>query len=110
MPGIDYRQVRAQVTMRQVLALLGWQPRTQQGEQWRGLCPLHGSRSTSSRCFAVHVGRQVYHCFRCGAGGNTLDLYAAATRQGLYEAARALCERLGQAVPWLGTTADGKTL
>jgi DNA primase len=109
MPGIDYRRVRAQVTMRQVLQLLGWQPRTRQGEQWRGPCPLHGARSAASRPFAVHVGKGAYHCFRCGAGGNALDLYAAATRRSLHEAARALCERLGQSVPWLDARPGGST-
>lgn len=60
---------------------------------------MHGSRSASSRCFAVHVGKQLYHCFGCGAGGHTLDLWAAATRQELYAAAQDLCGRLGLAVP-----------
>ena len=91
--------------MRAVLGLLGWQPRTRQGPQWRGPCPLHGSRSATSRCFAVQVDKGLYHCFRCGAGGNALDLFAAATRQSLYEAALDLCGRLGQAVPWLTTKA-----
>jgi DNA primase len=87
--------------MTDVLGLLGWQPRTRCGEQWRGGCPLHGSQSATSRCFAVHVGKKVYHCFRCGAAGNALDLYAAVTGQPLYQAARELCQRLGHAVPWL---------
>jgi DNA primase len=110
MPGIDYRQVRLQVSLRAVLELVGWQPRARQGEQWRGPCPLHGSRSTRSRSFAVHVGKNVYHCFGCGAGGNALDLYAALTRQGLYAATVELCGRLGQAVPWLSRPArENKT-
>ena len=83
MPGVDFRAVRAQVGMRAVLALLGWRPRSRRGEQWRGPCPLHGSRSPTSRCFAVHVGKNVYHCFGCGAAGNALELYAAVTRQDL---------------------------
>jgi DNA primase len=103
MPGIDYRQLRSLLSMKDVLDLLGWRPRTRRGEQLRGPCPLHGSASPTSRCFAVHLGKGVYHCFRCGAGGNALDLYAAATCQPLYAAAVQLCRRLGQAVPWLST-------
>jgi DNA primase len=87
--------------MSDVLGLLGWQPRTRCGAQLRGPCPLHGSRSPTSRCFAVHVGKEVYHCFGCGASGNALDLYAAATGQTPYRAALELCGRLGHAVPWL---------
>jgi DNA primase len=87
--------------MSDVLDLLGWRPRTRRGTQWRGPCPLHGSRSTTSRCFAVQVDQKMYQCFRCGAAGNALDLYAAATRQTIYQAALELCARLGHAVPWL---------
>jgi DNA primase len=100
MPGIDFQQVRLLVSMRDVLDLLGWQPRTRRGEQRRGPCPLHGSRSPTSRCFAVHLGRQGYHCFRCGASGNALDLYAAATGAPIYQAALELCGRLGHVAPW----------
>jgi DNA primase len=101
MPGIDYRQLRQQVALREVLELLDWTPRWRRGLQQRGRCPLHGSCSPTSRSFAVHLGKQVYHCFVCGAGGNALDLWAAATRQGLYAAALDLCGRLGRDVPWL---------
>jgi DNA primase len=90
--------------MRDVLDLLGWRPRGRVGEQLRGPCPLHGSRSPTSRCFAAHVGKGVYHCFRCGASGNALDLYAAVTRQEIHAAAVQLCGRLGHAVPWLDRT------
>jgi DNA primase len=110
MPGIDFRQLRLLVPIRDVLDLLGWQPRTRRGAQLRGPCPLHGSRSPASRCFAVHAGKGVYHCFHCGASGNALDLYAAATGAPLYQAALELCGRLGHAPPPLrcGPTPHGR--
>lgn len=37
--------------MTAVLGLLGFQPNTTHGAQQRGLCPLHGSTSGTSRCF-----------------------------------------------------------
>jgi DNA primase len=104
MPGIDFRAVRAVVGISDVLALLGWRPRRWRGDQWRGPCPLHGSRSPTSRCFAVHRGKNVYHWFGCGAAGNALELYAAVTHQSLFPAAVELCGRLGHAVPWLKPT------
>jgi DNA primase len=96
--------------MRDVLDLLGWQGHARRGEQLRGPCPLHGSRSPTSRRFAVHLSKKAYHCFRCGASGNALDLYAAATGAPIYQAALGLCGRLGHAVPWLpcGTPAPGE--
>jgi DNA primase len=101
MPGVDYRAVRALVSIGEVLDLLGVEPGTCVGSTWRGPCPLHGSRSPTSRSFEVHLGRNVYHCFRCGAAGNHLDLYAALTRQRLYAAAVDLCGKLQRDVPWL---------
>jgi DNA primase len=86
--------------MRDVLALLAWQSRSRAGQQMRGACPLHGATAPTSRCFAVHLGKSIYQCFRCGASGNALDLYAAVTGQGIYPAALELCRRLGHTVPW----------
>lgn len=101
MPGIDYRRARAELRLAAVLALIGYRPRTRHGLQWRGPCPLHGSRSASSRSFAAHLGKNVFHCFRCGAGGNALDLWAALGHLPLHAAVVDLCERLHQPVPWL---------
>jgi DNA primase len=101
MPGIDFREARARLPLAAVLQLLGFVPRARAGDQVRGPCPMHGSRSPSSRSFAAHLGRGVWHCFRCGAGGNALDLGVALTRQPLHAAVRDLCARLGRDVPWL---------
>jgi DNA primase len=101
MPAIDYREARARLRLAAVLELLGYEPRWRQGEQIRGPCPLHGSRSPSSRVFAAHLGKNVYHCFRCGAGGNALDLWAAVRHLTLHAAVLDLCQRLGQPAPWL---------
>jgi DNA primase len=101
MPGIDFALLRRQVPLTQVLDLLGFRPTTRCGPQVRGPCPLHGSPSPRSRSFAAHLQRHCWRCFRCGAGGNALDLYAAATRLPLYEASLELCRRLGLTPPWL---------
>jgi DNA primase len=101
MPLIDFRQARSAIPLGQVLDLLGWQPRERRGAQVRGACPLHGATSPRSRSFSAHLGRGVWQCFRCGASGNALELWAKATGQRLYPAVLHLCERLGQPVPWL---------
>lgn len=94
MAGIDYRALRRQVRLDQVLDLLGFVPTNQAPNQVRGPCPIHGSRSARSRSFAAHLQRHCWQCFRCGAHGNALDLWVAATKLPLYEAALALCHRL----------------
>jgi DNA primase len=101
MPGIDYRAARAAIRIREVLELLSFAPTRRRGDELRGPCPLHGSRSPTSRSFAVNLAQDAYHCFVCGAAGNQLDLWAAAQRQPLFTATCELCRRLGKDIPWL---------
>jgi len=100
MPGIDFALLRRQVTLAQVLELVGFTAQTRRGPQVRGPCPVHGSASRCSRSFAAHLERHCWHCFRCGAGGNALDLYLAVTKRPVYEAALELCARLHLPTPW----------
>ena len=101
MPGIDFRQLRASIGMAEVLALIGFVPRSSAGAQRRGGCPLHGSEAPTSRVFSVNLARHSFQCFKCGQAGNQLDLWAAFTKQPLYEAAIDLCQRLNYTIPWL---------
>ena len=55
MPSIDFAQLRAQVTMGQVLELLHYEPRVTEGAQVRGPCPIHGSTSKTSRIFSANL-------------------------------------------------------
>jgi DNA primase len=101
MPGVHFQEVRARVTMAQVLELLGFVAQERSGDQARGPCPVHGSGSSRSRCFSAHLTRRIYRCFRCGSAGNHLDLYAAATHRSLFAAALELCDRVHCDVPWI---------
>lgn len=100
-PAIDFAVIRAAVTMAAVLQLLGFRAATTCGAQQRGPCPLHGSNAGTSRCFSANLDEHTFHCFKCGRGGNALDLWAQATRQTPYAAAIDLCARLGIALPTL---------
>jgi DNA primase len=101
MRGLDFAEARARLRIAEVLDLMGYEPRRIVGQQGRGPCPLHRSRSARSRVFAVHLHKNVYHCFSCGAGGNALDLWAAWTGQNVYAAVLDLFQRLGRDIPWL---------
>ncbi len=102
MPGVDFDRVRAEITMEQVLSLLGFQPSSRSGVQWYGSCPLHESRSGRRREFSVNVARGRYYCHRCHSHGNQLELWAAARNLPLHRAAIDLCDRLGHKIPWIG--------
>jgi DNA primase len=104
MPGIDYPQLRRQITMRDVLDRIGFEPTWRRGPQLRGACPIPGCCSTSGRSFSVHLVRQVYRCFACGKQGNALDLWAAVRGLSLHHAALDLCRAMNLEPPWLFTS------
>ena len=101
MPGIRHAEVRAGVTIAEVLDLLGFVAGATSGDQVRGPCPVHRSTIPSSRSFSANLRLHIYRCFKCGSSGNQLDLYAAATGLCLFEATVRLCEQLHREVPWM---------
>src|SRR5215472_3552287 len=101
MPGVDYRAVRAAVTMQDVLTLLGWKPRSVAGPLVRGGCPVHTSTHRTSLAFSAQLRRGVWFCHSCKAGGNVIDLYAAVKLLPTFLAAVELCDRLARPVPWI---------
>jgi putative transposase len=100
-PAIDFAAVRAAITIAQVLVLLGFHARTDRAGQQRGPCPLHGSTRGTACCFSVNTQAHTFHCFKCGRCGNALDLWAAANRLSIYDAAVDLCRRINVPLPLL---------
>jgi putative transposase len=105
-PAIDFAAVRAAITIAGVLALLGFRPRCDHAGQQRGTCPLHGSTSGTARCFSVNTNAHTFHCFKCNRSGNALDLWAAAKRLSIYDAAVDLCQRFNIPLPLLKPPKD----
>ena len=101
MPGVDFGRLRKQITMEQVLDLLGFEPSQRRGDQWYGPCPLHDSTPGRRRSFSVNVAIGRYRCHRCHSQGHHLELWAAATKLPLYQAAIDLCHALGEEIPGL---------
>jgi DNA primase len=100
-PGIDFDGLRAEITIEQALSLLEFQPSDRSGAHWYGSCPLHESRPGRRRSFSVNVALGRYFCHRCQSHGNQLELWAAATKLPLHQAAIDLCHRLGRDIPWI---------
>ena len=101
MPAIDFVQVRRQVSMAQVLALLNFVPSRRRGSSLRGPCPIHHSTDPHSRSFWADLSTQQYRCFNCRSAGRQIDLWATVHGQSPYDAAEDLCNRLGLPVPRL---------
>ena len=94
-PWVDYAYLREQITMEQLLCFLGlFAGLRGSGQQRRGCCPVHGKTGGKERTFSVHLGKNVFQCFKaeCGVHGNALDLWAAVKGLPLYEAALNLAE------------------
>jgi DNA primase len=62
------------------------------GQNWVGLCPFHTEKSPS---FTVSPGKQVYHCFGCGAGGDIIGFLIKIDGVTFPQAIKLLAERLG---------------
>lgn len=101
MPSVDFQSVRAAISIANVLELLGFVAVERRGDQVRGRCPIHGSLSENSRSFSANLKTNAFRCFRCGAQGNQLDLWATVNNTDVHAAAITLCERLGLEVPQL---------
>ena len=102
MPGIDFDQLRVNITMAEVLELLGFVVRERRGDQVRGQCPLHEPCARGKhRSFSANLRRHLFQCFKCGASGNHLDLWVKVTKNPVHEAALDLCARLNQEAPRL---------
>ena len=106
MPGIDFAKLRTKVSISDVLALLDFVPTKSTGKQLRGPCPLHGSENPKSLSFSVNLAKHTFQCFTCKQAGNPLDLWAAAIRKPLFEAAIELCQRLNHDIPWKETRTE----
>jgi DNA primase len=101
-PGVDFDRIRAEISMEQVLNLLGFEPSSRSGVQWYGSCPLHDSGAGRRRhTFSVNVAIGRYSCHRCRSHGNQLELWAVAKKVPLHHAAVDLCRRLGRDIPWI---------
>lgn len=84
-----------------ILHLLRRDHTVQRGDQWRGPCPVHGSRNPRSRSFSVNVRLGRYQCFGCGSRGHALELWSAVHGSSVYAATVELCQLLGVEIPWV---------
>lgn len=99
-PFVDFRAIRARITMEQVLdhyGVLATFKRT--GNRLSGPCPIHGGHNPSQ--FRVDTDRNLWNCFsECKNGGNVLDFIARKEDMSIHDAALRACE-------WFGINLDG---
>ena len=64
------REVKRALPLRQVLRLVGWRVRS----RGRADCDACQADHSQHGTVSFNDGKGVWHCFRCGRGGNVIDL------------------------------------
>lgn len=62
------------------------------GRSIKALCPFHGEKTPS---LSIDEDRGLYHCFGCGASGNTITFVAEKENLDRLDAAKLIAERFG---------------
>jgi len=71
-------------------------PLKKAGKNYAACCPFHNEKSPS---FTVSQDKQFYHCFGCGAHGNSISFLMEYDRMEFPEAVEELARSLGMEVP-----------
>lgn len=71
-------------------------PLKRKGREWEACCPFHQEKSAS---FFVNDVKGFYHCFGCGAHGDSLKFLMEYERLGYVEAIEELAREAGMDVP-----------
>jgi len=82
---VSFAAIKRGVPMKAVLEHYRIQGLRGERGRFRGRCPVHQGEGEDA--FHVELERNLFHCFRCGAGGTVLDLVARLEKCTLRQAA-----------------------
>jgi len=84
---VDFRAVKAAITMEQVLEHYGLMGKFKRGtDSLNGPCPIHGGSNPTQ--FRVSISKNIWNCFsECKHGGNVLDFIAKMEDMSIHAAA-----------------------
>ena len=108
MPGIDFNRLRHEITMEQVLDLLGFECRSTSSEiNGTDTARCTKSEAKHRRAFSVNVCEGCYYCHKCRSRGDQFTLWTEANKMPLHPATIDLCHQLGTRSP-LGSSMVAK--
>jgi len=73
------------------------------GRNFMGLCPFHREDSPS---FSVSPERQIFHCFGCGVGGNSITFISKIENLSFKETIELMADRSGIVLPTYNSSED----
>ena len=89
----DFATIKTQVSIAQVLDMLGIKELTVSGDTFRGPCPI--CREGNNRAFVVTPARNIFYCFAEKKGGSVIDLTARFMHITEAEAGRHIAKHFG---------------
>lgn len=66
------------------------------GNMWKALCPFHKEKTSS---FNVDESKGLYHCFGCGAGGDSIKFVMEYEKISFIEAVESIANQYGIVIP-----------
>ena len=69
---------------------------TKRGANYVGLCPFHNEKTPS---FSVNTDKQIFHCFGCGVGGNSISFVMKYENLTFTEAIKQMADKAGINLP-----------
>jgi len=64
----------------------------QRGSNFFGLCPFHNEKTPS---FSISTNKEIFHCFGCGAGGNSITFLMEYEKISFVESLEKIADRYG---------------
>jgi DNA primase len=75
------------------------------GASYKGLCPFHDEKTPS---FTIQKGDTHYHCFGCGAHGDSIHFLMSHLKMGFLDAVESLAQRFGVPLQKVESTEENK--
>ena len=92
---VDFQDLKASVSIEQVLAWLAIDLKKTGTHQLRGVCPIHGG--SNDRQFVVSADKNLWHCFGvCHGGGDIIELVARMQKVSQKQAAEMIAEHFNK--------------
>lgn len=87
------QDILSSINIREVIE--SYVPLKKSGQNWVGLCPFHADKDPS---FSVNESKQIFYCFGCGTGGNSISFLTKLKGLKFIEAVQELAKLAGKTI------------